>query len=332
MNFTALVDLPDMLESMGFDVDVHPDWLEGQCSGSDHYLWTSPTGQQSHDLGPSAYMVHHTAGQSATPPDHQTSKANAWIGLKRGDRLYQYGTGKPTIYLASAGPCRTSSGYGYKPAAWDYTFKEKRAPWRAEGADGSTALNRYAFNVETVCEGNGTTLDRGVWECVVGLGRAIQMIMGKQEMTLGHNSWTKRKVDPDWTVGLPNDGDRCIIDIQDAIAAGDTCYPDVPNDHLFYSDIEWARENGITKVPCGSNYRPDDPVTRGEMAAFMRRLENQMTTKQWASTLRNPKDFDQMVKKGIITAAERDYWITVAPDDPEMQYLRNAATVRGPLY
>ena len=57
-----------------------------------------------------------------------------------------------------------------------------------------------------------------------------------------------------------------------------------------------------------------------------------MTTEQWARTLRNPKDYDQMVEKGVITPAERDYWVTIDPSNPEMQDLRNAVDVRNPLY
>ena len=126
---TALLGLPDALEALGLNVMIATDWDEGQCNGSDHYLWTNPdTNGKSHSNHPRAYMVHHTAGSAATPPDHQNSKANAWVGLERGGRLYQAGGGVQTIYLASAGPCRVSSGYGYKPAAWDYTFKERRAP------------------------------------------------------------------------------------------------------------------------------------------------------------------------------------------------------------
>ena len=48
-------------------------------------------------------------------------------------------------------------------------------------------------------------------------------------------------------------------------------YPDVPDDHPFAGDIEAIRVLGITRVPEGSEYRPDDAVTRGEMAAFLNR-------------------------------------------------------------
>ena len=220
---TFLLDLPEILEGMGLNVWV----ADGYELGQGNYLWTNPhTNRGSYDEKPWAYMVHHSGSPSATPPPHDTSKASAWIGLRRGDRLYQEDGGIPTIYLASAGPARVSSGYGYRPAAWDYTFEEERAPARAQGGDGSTALNRYSFNMETVHRGDGSALDKGVWQHVVGLGIALEQMCGLKEMTLGHRSWSQRKIDPRWQVGLPNDGDDCIIDVQDAVAAGNMNPPE----------------------------------------------------------------------------------------------------------
>ena len=138
--------------------------------------------------------------------------------MERDGRLYQYGDGVPTIALVSGGPARISAGSGYEPAAWDYTFQNLRAPWKAEGPDtvdnngNKVYLNRFAFSAETVCEGVSTTLDGGVWDHVVGLGVGLHQLFPEwNERTLGHASWTTRKTDPEWTVGKPNDGKKCII-------------------------------------------------------------------------------------------------------------------------
>jgi len=211
---TFLLDLPDVLESMGFNVEV----ADGYELGQGHYLWTDPaSGVGSYDGKPHGYMVHHSAGSAATPPPHDTSKAGAWIGLKRGTRLYQEGGGTPTIYLATAGPARVSSGFGYKPALWDYTFKQLRAPARAGGSDSDpkVAGNRYTFNMETVHRGDGSPVDPGVLEHVIGLGVALEQMCGLKEMTLGHRSWSQRKIDPYW-----NDDRDCIIQVQDEVATG----------------------------------------------------------------------------------------------------------------
>ncbi|HLT96302.1 MAG TPA: S-layer homology domain-containing protein, partial [Acidimicrobiia bacterium] len=58
-------------------------------------------------------------------------------------------------------------------------------------------------------------------------------------------------------------------------------FEDVPDDHVFSQDIAWLAENGITKgcnPPDNTQFCPDDPVTRGQMAAFMRRFANTVGT------------------------------------------------------
>lgn len=52
-------------------------------------------------------------------------------------------------------------------------------------------------------------------------------------------------------------------------------FNDVPNSHTFHNAIDWMKVNGITvgcNPPANTNYCPDDNVTRGQMAAFMKRL------------------------------------------------------------
>jgi hypothetical protein len=56
-------------------------------------------------------------------------------------------------------------------------------------------------------------------------------------------------------------------------------FNDVPSSHTFHNSIQWMADNGIT-VGCneaGTEYCPEDGVTRGQMSAFMKRLaENQV--------------------------------------------------------
>jgi hypothetical protein len=60
---------------------------------------------------------------------------------------------------------------------------------------------------------------------------------------------------------------------EEAPVAGPT-FKDVPVTHKFYSDIEWTARNGIARGLPDGTYRPDAAVTRGQMAAFTRRLYN----------------------------------------------------------
>jgi hypothetical protein len=78
-------------------------------------------------------------------------------------------------------------------------------------------------------------------------------------------------------------------------------FTDVPNTNTFHNDISWLADADVTKgcnPPANTQYCPSDNVTRGQMAAFLRRLaENQVvdagalegdaksTFQQWGDTL-----------------------------------------------
>ena len=58
------------------------------------------------------------------------------------------------------------------------------------------------------------------------------------------------------------------------VTPGDVMFGDVPDDHLFNQEIEWLADQGITKgcnPPDNDRFCPDDPVSRGQMAAFLDR-------------------------------------------------------------
>ncbi|MGF1664762.1 MAG: fibronectin type III domain-containing protein [Acidimicrobiia bacterium] len=53
-----------------------------------------------------------------------------------------------------------------------------------------------------------------------------------------------------------------------------TRFTDVEGSHLFSADIEWLASTGITRgcnPPANDRFCPEDPVTRGQMAAFLNR-------------------------------------------------------------
>ena len=57
------------------------------------------------------------------------------------------------------------------------------------------------------------------------------------------------------------------------LAAGG--FTDVDDDNVFVADIQWMKDNGITKgcnPPTNDKFCPDKPVTRQQMSAFMHRL------------------------------------------------------------
>ncbi len=49
-------------------------------------------------------------------------------------------------------------------------------------------------------------------------------------------------------------------------------FTDVPDTQTFHADIQWMLDNAITTGCAPGKYCPDSNVTRGQMAAFMKRL------------------------------------------------------------
>lgn len=48
-------------------------------------------------------------------------------------------------------------------------------------------------------------------------------------------------------------------------------FSDVPEDHPFHDDIDWLAAEGITRGCAETAFCPTDPVTRGQLAAFLHR-------------------------------------------------------------
>lgn len=215
---TALLGLADELRGYGLNVVVLDGWEEAQG----RYRWTLQDGSRSYDNPPSGVLFHGTAGTVSRPVVRtrlgRWSVANCWVGLDNGNgRLTSTrvagSINRPTIYLTSAGPARYSAGYGYRPVL-DDMYNDVRPLLDAQGRDGSTAANRYTFNVENTHPNDGSLIDSGVFDHLVGLGVVLHEMFGWMERTLGHRSWTRRKpVDPWFTPGG-------LIGLQDAIQQG----------------------------------------------------------------------------------------------------------------
>ena len=63
-----------------------------------------------------------------------------------------------------------------------------------------------------------------------------------------------------------------------AVVVASHQFNDVPGSHTFHGDIAWLADEGITRgcnPPANTEFCPDDPVTRGQMAAFMKRFHDQ---------------------------------------------------------
>ena len=61
-----------------------------------------------------------------------------------------------------------------------------------------------------------------------------------------------------------------------AVASATHIFDDVPDDHTFHDDIAWLFGNGITMGCDDQNYCPDEPITRGQIAAMFRRFAEEV--------------------------------------------------------
>jgi hypothetical protein len=74
------------------------------------------------------------------------------------------------------------------------------------------------------------------------------------------------------------------VAIAPALALAAHQFADVPSTHIFHADIDAVADAGITGGCSATTYCPADAVTRGQMAAFLRRGGGHLTFAQFAGT------------------------------------------------
>jgi hypothetical protein len=73
-----------------------------------------------------------------------------------------------------------------------------------------------------------------------------------------------------------------------AIVYASHTFNDVSFSHTFHSDIDWLAANGVTQgcnPPANSEFCPDESVTRGQMAAFMKRFHDRFIDTAGSETI-----------------------------------------------
>jgi hypothetical protein len=94
-------------------------------------------------------------------------------------------------------------------------------------------------------------------------------------------------------------------------------FNDVPPSSVFYGDIEWLADKGITKgcnPPANTLFCPEDFVKRQQMAAFMHRAESLLGTRyagNFGTTVPLPNDTDTLVAVTTIGAPSDGGAITI---------------------
>lgn len=92
-----------------------------------------------------------------------------------------------------------------------------------------------------------------------------------------------------------------------AAAGAAGVFDDVPAGHTFEADIEWLASVDVTKgcnPPTNTQYCPDDPVTRGQMAAFLHRLSTNVVD---AATVDGMDSSDLVSVFGVTGGIQDDF-------------------------
>jgi len=250
--------LADVLNDAGLVVIEEPGWKAR----------TQPTRNVYSPIG---ILNHHTAPPNPYPVERLYSKCNLFIARNGNVHVvsggYQYDSGKGSPKVLA----EVVNG----------SFPGGRAVDRGIQRDPYVSGNPYFIDIEVDHPGDGSPLPAVQFDALVLSDAAILLHKnwGVQQL-LGHSEWTPRKIDPRWDGSWkPMPGIRLAV--QEAMEDLMARFTDVPESHLFYDDIEWLAEEGITRpsdnpstpdVDESRLFRPDEPVTRGQMAAFLRRL------------------------------------------------------------
>ncbi len=243
----TLLWLPDALRDAGINFAELHGWKTNQSG----YYWTNENNQHfGYNGDPVGWVWHHTASLGFTPyvknAQGQT-KANLWMGLARGNRLYQLGNGPPTVVLASGGPGNFTEGSGRRNVLTNYVALDNRFPGPQKLADDSPKFfgNRYYGSTEVIHSGDGSPLHPGVWEMQVQVAALMSQHYGWSEFRhIGHLDHTKRKVDQRFQQGQP----YTIAAMQADIAA-------LMEDDMNYKKIvhgDWGEEGLGQMVDAGT--------------------------------------------------------------------------------
>ena len=249
--------LADILRDAGLVVIEEPGWKARTQSTRNPYK-------------PVGLLNHHTAPPNPYPVDRLYQKCNLFIArngnvhVVSGGYQWDSGNGSPAVLAEVI----------------DGSFPGGRAKDRGIPLEPDVSGNPYFIDIEVDHPGDGSPLPDVQFEALIRTDAAILLHKGwGVQQLLGHSEWTPRKIDPRWDGSWrPMPSIRAAV--QDMMEEMMARFDDVPVTHTFYEDIEWLAEEGFTRpsdnpstpdVDESRLFRPDEPVTRGQLAAFLRR-------------------------------------------------------------
>ncbi len=178
------------------------------------------------------------------------------------------------------------------------------------------------------------------WDTAAAVGRAdLRLTSGSDAVDAG--------------VALPNLNDGTTVDgSPDAgafeLGAGrpvygptvdvGTRFRDVPVGHVFFDDIHWLADSGVTRgcnPPSNDLFCPDDPVTRGQMAAFLHRALPDLEALGGSSVFQDSTasvfaaDIEWLASTGVTRGCNPSANSLFCPDDPVTRGQMAALLVRA---
>jgi hypothetical protein len=175
------------------------------------------------------------------------------------------------IYISS----RTYAGYASNgnhaepETGWDNGLSVRTVV--ADSLAGQTAV-WTAWGPYLWADGISGRSDGLIWECEDFEDDGVHPSVSGEAKVAGL-LWDFFAGDPTACEWFLSDQSQC-----GAIGGGGGAIPghfdDVPADHTFFDDVEWLARSGITlgcNPPDDTLFCPNDPVTRGQMAAFLDR-------------------------------------------------------------
>lgn len=76
---------------------------------------------------------------------------------------------------------------------------------------------------------------------------------------------------------ISGNGEQAKLNVQFLVTrpAGPTTFSDVPSDSTFAADIAYVSQKGLMSGKGNGNFKPQDPITRGQLVTILYRLEGQ---------------------------------------------------------
>jgi hypothetical protein len=228
-------------------------------------------------LGPASFgkrkghegIIFHTTEASGPSRAHAVGTAN-WQKTNPGSYgfiVYDNAAGSLPGLLLTV-PYLEASG-GVNPASRSWLPK----PWLSKLLTPAAFKDPNAYLMNVAFSGRAMDLAAGKYPPNM-IDTAARLLVWFEDtfsvdaVVCSHSDWQTNRTDPGAGVV-----DRILArytEVRDMAR-----FTDVPQDHPFRGDIEWAAQQGITKGiknPDGTfRFEPDRPVTRAEVMAFLRR-------------------------------------------------------------